>query len=224
MNKFIKIFIVITFFICRLHTLAQVNDAGAWMSINIEKSIFSDLSATFTEELRLNENCTEAGTILSDLGLAYKINKNIKISANYRFSNKRRLDDSYNNRHRYYFDIILKEKMKPIVFSVRSRFQSQYTDYNSSPDGRMPANYIREKATIKIDLDKKYTPYFYTEVYFRLNNVQYEQFNRIRYSGGFEYSFNRLHTIDIFYLIQKEYNKPNPRTDYIMGIGYFLYL
>jgi len=199
---------------------SQVNDAGLWLSLNIEKKINPDLSICLSEEFRLNENFSELGSIFSDVGLNYNLNKHIKLSVNYRFTNKRKLDDSYDKRHRYYFDLSFKKKKKPINLSFRSRYQSQYTNIYSSADGLTPKNYLREKLTIKLDLDKNYEPYIYSEGFFSLNNPTGNGFDNIRYCSGIEYSFNRACKLDLFYLIQKEYNVKNPKTDYIIGLGY----
>ncbi len=168
----------------------------------------------------MNENFTELGTFFTDIGLTYKISKNFRISGNYRIIEKRRLDDSYSIRHRYYFDLSYREKFKPIVVQYRIRFQSQYKDVYSSSDGMMPEYYLRNKITLKLDLDKKFTPYIYSELFTPLNKPDGIYIDNVRYCAGTEYKLNRMHSFDIFYMIQKEYNVPDPWTDYILGIGY----
>jgi len=39
--------------------------------------------------------------------------------------------------------------------------------------------------------------------------------------AGIEYDFTKHHKIDAYYMIQKEVNVSDPRTDFIIGIGYF---
>ena len=107
-----------------LISFPQEKDAGLWLSVNLEKKITPALFVTFTEEVRMNENITEVGTIFSDLGLGYKFGKRFRTSANFRFINKRSLDDSYDNRVRYYFDFVYRERFKPLVIQFRVRVQS----------------------------------------------------------------------------------------------------
>jgi hypothetical protein len=204
-------------------TFAQYNDAGTWISINAEKKITPVFSFTLSEEGRFNENFCELGTFFTDAGLSYKVNKLIKVSLNYRFTNKRKIDDSYSVRHRYYVDLSIRKKFKPIILSFRTRFQSQYTDMFSSSTGLMPSYYSRNKLTLKFDLDKNYTPYISAELFSPLNNPDGGIFiDNTRYAVGIEYTFNRMHSLDIFYLIQRECNVNNPETDYIIGLGYYL--
>ena len=200
---------------------AQVKDAGLWLSLNVEKKITPVLSACFTEEVRMNENITEVGTIFSDIGLFYHVGKRLKAGGGYRFSNKRNIDDSYDNRHRYYFDLGYREKLKPVTILLRTRYQSEYNNIYSSEKGSVPTNHARVKLTLKYDLPKKFEPYLYAESFFWLNNPLYGPFDQIRVCGGVEYTFNRMHMIDVFYLFQKEYNVIHPETDYVTGVSYY---
>jgi hypothetical protein len=171
----------------------------------------------------MNENINELGTFFTAAGFTYKISKLFRISVNYRFTNKRELDDSYSKRHRYYFDLSVREKFKPVILQFRTRFQSQYKDMYSSEDGLVPSYYSRNKFTLKFDLDKKYTPYIYAELFIPIINSESNySIDNARYCAGFEYSFNRMHALDLFYMIQRQYHVSDPQTDYIVGIGYNL--
>jgi hypothetical protein len=221
MNKPLKGFIILLLIFSGMISYSQVNDAGLWLSLNLEKKITPALSFNFSEELRMNENITEAGTIFSDFGLAYKFGSRFRMSANYRFINKRRPDDTYDMRLSYYIEGTYREKINPLILLFRVRFQSRYTDVFSSPDGKIPDYYTRTKLTLKLDLDKKIRPYIFAESFFKLNDQEGIQFDNMRYCAGIEYSFSRLHMVDLFYMIQKEYNVKNPLTNFIVGIGYY---
>ncbi|PIP53722.1 MAG: hypothetical protein COX07_09185 [Bacteroidetes bacterium CG23_combo_of_CG06-09_8_20_14_all_32_9] len=204
----------------QISVFAQVNDAGCWMSVSGEKKINPVFSASLSEEIRLNENISEAGTIFSDVEFSYKLNKLIKISVNYRFTNKRRPDNSYDSRNRFYVDVNIKKKFSPVTILFRSRIQTQYTDYNSSPEGQVPKNYFREKLTLKYDNNKKIIPYFSYEFYYSLNNVNSNTIDNTRKYFGFEYAINRKHSFNFFYLIQSRLNVSNPQRDFVTGVGY----
>ncbi|MCX6244393.1 MAG: DUF2490 domain-containing protein [Bacteroidetes bacterium] len=220
-----KVIPAVFLFLCLLFPqkgiFAQVNDAQLWTSLNIEKKITPVLSAHFTEEVRLNENITEVGTIFSDFSLSYRLGKRFKIAAGYRFSNQRNVDDSYDKRHRYYFDLGYREKVKPVTFLLRTRFQSEYSNIYSSEDGFVPDNHARVKLTLKFDLNRKFVPYIEGESFFRLNRIVYGSFDQLRLCGGIEYTFNRMHMVDVHYLFRKEYNVKHPETDYVVGISYY---
>lgn len=221
MNKRVA-FLLILFlpFFCG-NLSAQTNDAQLWLGVNLEKKLTPEFSLNFAEELRMNENITEAGTIFSDLGLSYNVTPGFKVSANYRFINKRKPDDSYNIRHRYYFDLSYRYKFMPLVLSVRARYQSQYTDVLSSEDGKIPENYERTRMKLAFDTGKAFEPYLSTEVFIPLN----QHYNALvidcmRYTAGMEHKFYNRHSIDAWYMIQHEMNVPDPETDFVIGLGY----
>jgi hypothetical protein len=219
MNKFRIQFILLFLF---TRAFSQVNDAGLWASLNAEKKITPRLSITLSEELRMNENVTEIGTYFTDAGVTYKIGKLFKVSVDYRFTQKRRLDDSYSKRHRLYLDLSARKKFKPVIITFRTRFQTQYADIYSSTDGKIPEYYSRNKLTFKFDPDKKFVPYVYSEIFTPLNKSTGLCIDNARYCAGVEYEFNRMHKVDVFYLVQKEYNVNDPETDFVAGIGYYL--
>jgi hypothetical protein len=199
----------------------QVNDAQLWLKAGIEKRITPDLAASFTEEVRLVENITEAGLAYTDLGISYRLGKRFKLSAAYRFSKKRRLDDSYESFNGFYFDASYREKISALTSIIRLRFQSRYGEVASSPEAAIPRDKLRARLTLKYDLRKKYEPYVYAEAFFRLNDPARLPFNQIRLCGGVEYTFNRMHMIDLYYLVQREYNVNNPETEFVAGVSYY---
>lgn len=191
------------------------------MSVNAEKKLTKAISVSLAGELRLDKNLSRAGTCFSEIGLNYRFSKKLRLSANYRYMAKSRNDGSYSNRHRYYFDLSYREKISSLTMLFRTRFQSQYADVFSSPEGKIPEYYSRNKLTVKYDVSKKITPYISAETFTPLCNINGISIDDVRYAAGAEYSFNRIHTIDLFYMLQQEYSVKDPETDHIIGIGYY---
>ncbi|HRY32594.1 MAG TPA: DUF2490 domain-containing protein [Bacteroidales bacterium] len=214
--------------VCNLHTAslvsAQVNDAGLWLSLNAEKKVTSRFSVTMSAESRFNENISEAGTIFADMGLDYRLHKNLRVSANYRFSGKRRLDDSYSTRHRWYAQVTIREKVDRIRMSFRTRFQTQFTDLYSSPDGKIPEYTTRFRLNLSYNNKSAFEPYVNAELFLPLELKQNQGINQTRYMAGVEYRLNRKHMFELFYLFQREYGVKNPEFDYVTGIGYYFSL
>lgn len=200
--------------------MAQVNDAQLWTSVTIEKKIIKQLSVSVSEELRFSDNITEVGSFFTDIGITYKFHKNWRIAGDYRFTNKIQLDNSYSKRHRYYFDLSYRKKFYQFMVIARTRFQSQYADVNSSETGHLPEYYSREKLTLKYSITKKISPYLSAEAFIPLNNRKVKGIDNMRYSLGVEWEFMKNSTLDVFYLIQQEYQVANRERDFVTGIGY----
>lgn len=215
MNKIIS-YILFLFVITQLNCFAQVNDAGLWLTLSAEKKVSQKFSIQLTECLRLNENFSELGTSYTEIGANYKIVKGLSIGGAYRFSQKRRVDDFYSQRHRYNIDLGYKLKVKNISLQFRERFQSQYKDIGRSETGLVPSNYFRSKLTVKYDLNKKYTPFISAELFYNIGNA----IDNMRYRAGFDYEFNKYSTLSLYYMIDKEMNVKNPWTSYVIGLSY----
>lgn len=211
-------FLVLILSVSKLH--AQYNDAGLWLGMTIEKKITSSTSLVLSEELRMNENISQVGTVFTDLGLSHKLNKYFSAGLNYRFSLKRNPDAYYGTRHRLYGDITGRYKIKRVTIVLRERIQSQMENINSSETGRFPQWYLRSKLTVRYSLINKIKPSVAIEVFYQLNNPEGNEIDNLRYSAGIEYEFNKRHVIEPFYIIQQEIHVNNPVTDFVSGISY----
>jgi hypothetical protein len=195
------------FLITSISGIAQVKDAGLWMSVSVEKKVTPLFSAVFSEELRMVENMSEAGTIFSDIGLQYKAGKHLKFAAMYRYSKKRLPDDSYDTRWSQYIDIAYKQDIKN-------------SELLSSSEGTSAANLLIPKLTIKFDTGKSYKPYVFAEPYYNLSAPSDKVLEQLRFCAGVEYTFNRMHALDLHYIIQDKYTSNQPSADFVIGIDY----
>ena len=213
------IFILITTFSFSV-SKAQVNDAALWTHISIEKNLSSFFSLELNQEFRLNENISELGTAFTEAGFQYKILNDIRIGASYRFIQRRRLDNSYSFRHQHAYFLTLRQEIGKFDFIVREKYQSRYSDINSSDDGKIPEDVLRTRLTIRYDLVKRYAPFISAEFYYQLNNPEGNEIEKLRYQAGLNYELNKYHSFSLAYLIDKEINRNNPWTDYVIDLGY----
>ena len=200
--KFRKFFSACMFlFVISDYAFAQMDDAGLWASVTVKKKITKKFTLSLSEECRFNENVSELGTAFTEAGVEYKLIKNLTGGIAYRFMQKKQVDDFYSLRHRGLVSLTYKLKVKKFELNLKERYQIQYADVNTSEDGKIPSEYLRNKLTIKYNTSKKYTPFIAAELFYQLNNPEGNECDDIRYSGGIEYNFNKLHEVDLFYLI-----------------------
>jgi predicted porin len=220
MNRRLQFFFAVLFLLPCGGLRAQYRDAGLWLSANVRKMITRGLSVDLTGELRMNENMTEAGTLMTDIGLQYRFSKRFRAAISYRFTLKRRLDDTYSHWNSWYLDGYYREKINPVTLALRLRVQSKYAELNSSDKATVTNSHIRTKLTLKYDLKMKFEPYVYAETFFRFDVPASRSLDQMRFCAGIEYAFNRKHLVDLHYLICKEVNVSNPETDFVIGLDY----
>lgn len=215
MKKSLLIFLVVF----SSFTYSQVNDAGMWLSCAFQKNLKGKFTAFLNPVIRLNENITEVGSAFLDGGLEYKLNKRFRISLNYRFTGRRRLDDTYSFRNRFYADFTSRTKVKKITFSHRLRIQSQLNDYFTSRNGVIPSYSIRNRAQIKYDINKKNTASLSAELWLSpISQLLYS--TNMRYVGGWEHELNKRSSVTLSYIFQRELSAVNPVTDYIVSLSF----
>jgi hypothetical protein len=201
--------------------IAQSNDFGIWAGITINHKFTRRLSATLEEQIRLDQNATQINQYFTDASVEYSLSKKFKFALGYRFINNSR-NTYYSKRHRVYADLSFKTKFSMLQFIIRTRLQEQQQDIHSSETGYIPTWYSRNKFTVKLDLTKKYTPYATAEMMYLLKapDVTINYIEKWRYTAGVEYQFNRVHSLDIYYLIQRDRMINDPVTLYAFSIGY----
>jgi hypothetical protein len=198
---------------------AQENDAGLWTNATVEKKITKDLDVVFTEEFRFNENVTQLESFFSDIGAEYSIVKGFKCGLFYRFINKRNLDGSYSQAHRFYGDLSYKQKIKRFEAGYRIRLQVQYKEVNRSETGNVPDCYIRQKLHFGYNTKSRFDPYIDSELWY-LMSPRWCGFDNVRITAGTTVRITKSHSLDLAWIYQKEFNVANPVTDYIFFIGY----
>lgn len=220
MIKASRLWFMLLFFLATFLVRAQEKDAGLWISLDLEKKISPAFSVLFTEEIRLNDNITEVGSILTDLGVKYRFSKRFKVGATYRFAKKRLLDNTYQNGHGFYIDLYYTEKLKPIQVTARLRYQSKYTESDFYEGISVGSDHTRMKLEGMYDLPGSFKPYLSIEAFFNFTHPVYFPLDEMRYCAGVEYKINRMHSIDLHYMIARECNVKHPETDFVIGVGY----
>ena len=221
MEKFGLTILILFFLFGATVSSAQQNDFGVWASVAVQHKFTQKLSATVEEQFRFNRNAASIAQYFTDAGIEYSLTKKFRVALCYRFTNNSK-DTYYSKRHRLYADLSYRMKFSSLQLILRTRLQEQQEDIHSSETGYIPSWYSRNKLTVKFDLGKKYTPYLSAEMFYRISspNTKGSLTDKMRYTAGVAYEFNRVHAIDLFYLVQQDKNVYDPVTDYVAGIGY----
>ncbi len=198
---------------------AQIDDVRIWTSATVKHKITRKLSASVTEEFRLNQDVSQVDQLFSDAGVEYEMFKNFKVALNYRFINKNKFT-YYEKGHRLYTDVSYKFKKKKYSVALRERIEDEYAAIYSSETGKIPTWNSRTKLTFAYTPKSKYSPYVSFEAYYLFSHPKDKNlgYNRYRCSAGVEYDFNKIHSIDIYTLFQKDVIYLDNAIVY--GIGY----
>lgn len=210
-----KFYIVVLFSFFAFVVFAQNNDAALWASVEIEKNINRKLAVYVAPQIRLNENYSELGSVFADVGVNYALTDWLKASVNYRYNRKYELENYYGTRHRFFADLQVKKSFGKITVIDRARFQSQF-----QPDGEDSFDqsyYIRNKVTLKYDLENRFTPMVFCDFWFGLER---KEFNNIRAGAGVSYEIDKYSKLNLSYFMNKPFNTKNPMTSWVTALSY----
>lgn len=206
----------------------QSNDAGMWATLSIQHPLTKKINFVVDQELRLKENYQRINLFYTNIGIDYKYNKNVKISPTYRAIQKKRLDGTYSYRHRLMLDVTIKKKLNKFTLSERVRYQAEVQDLYTSKKGKLVEQFLRFKTDVKYSMNNKITPYLSCELRYQIRAPRgdgplYDKgFHRVRNVLGVEYEINKKNSVNLYYLIQSEFNISTPESIYILGVAYTL--
>jgi hypothetical protein len=183
--------IIIILFLLPIISNAQ-DGLGLWSGVSIEKKLNKKFSVQVNGQARFVENISYVQTYLGELGVSYKIIKNLEVSGYYRFINRRKDETKdFKNRHRFYGDLAYDQKLGPIKFAYRIRYQHQFRD-NDGEVG-FDTSYLRNKLEISYPNKSDFTPYVSGDLFYEINGTGFDQ---LRPKAGLSYKINKKNSID----------------------------
>lgn len=212
----------------------QFNDAQVWFNLYLEKKVTKKFLLHLNQQDRWTENASQFGFGYADVGVTYKITKDIKILADYVFTQKRSLDESFGTIHQYYVAMTFKKDVRRWRFMYRNMFQFQYNNPYTSQYGLIPFYYDRSKFIIKNEYNKYFTFYFAEEFYMPLNSPQITGVDKTRSFLGMFYTVRKGQQLELYFMYQDrlqtgEWFKQHSSYDaynylaqkkFVYGIGY----
>ena len=205
MSKMKKLLSVISIF-ASITVGAQVpyyNDAQLWLSFDVNKELNDHFDLRLKMQGRMTDNITELGRAYVDIGATYRINKSIRVFGDYVFGQKRKVNDSYINRHVIFAGVVLRKKVKRWRFSYRNMFQGRYQQ-ETSESGYVGYYFDRNKIDIRYDATKRFAFYVAEEVNIPLNNpnVTGISLSRSRTYLGAVVILSKHHALDLYFMYQ----------------------
>jgi len=201
--------------------IAQDQDFELWNEISLKKEINKNFGIVGSFQLRLDQNATTVKSYFPEIGIYYNINKYLRINFDYRYTMLHKGNNSYLPKNRYNLGLRFRKKVKPFVFKYKLEYQYGLDNFLSREifNTDQGSTYLRNKITIDYQLNKKWTPFVASEIFYHIKKLQ-SQFDIYRIAFGLDYEFNKRNEITCAYLIEKEFNVYKPQSVYVLKIKY----
>ena len=176
---------------------AQSEDFELWKGIELKKAWGKDLTFSFEEQVRLNNNVSQFKSAFVDGGVRYDLLKQTRISLGYRYTIRLK-----SITQRLYTDLSLKLNRKWLIEPIfRLRYQEDYER------GDLPERLLRPKLSLKSRIKPlKLEISLAGELFYELT-PEGSDFNRYRFNFGLSRPLTSRSSVTICLL----YTSPSPR-------------
>lgn len=214
-----------------------VSDFEMWAGVSAKKSFLEQkLELKLTEEFRFDDNSTHLDQFFTELQGGYEIIDNLILGVGYRFIRNRKNSGGVNEQ-RIFANLKYKYKFDRLSLSSRFRFQNHDEIGLKLLEGDEITTKYRLQLKGEYNIKNwKLDPYISIEGFFaqEKRGVNYIEtitethkasgFEKIRFTLGTAYKFNKLIHLNAFYRIEQEFKSyPNnyntPAIYYIGGLN-----
>ncbi len=187
----------------------QMIDAHLWTGIGLDASINKKIDISYKTQTRFYQNVSMLRVYYNQIGVSYKITKDLDAEFNYRFSRKRKKDFYFESENRLMLNLSYDYKIDAIStkLSFRLRYQNSFDRIKPINDVIYPniSNKIRFKTTAKYKNKnfKKIQPYISYEIFKSLDAEPIEFSLAQRYAGGFHLDLPNKQELKLAYIYQR---------------------
>jgi hypothetical protein len=216
-----------------LHSQDYYNDAQFRFNLGIEAKITKRFGFTFNQQDRWQKNVSDLNRASFDFGLSYKINRFMRVKADYVLIQKKNKFNYFLPRNWFYVALFLKKDFKRWKIVDRNLLQLR-NGITNSEEAYVQRYYYRNKLTLKYEITKRFEGWVAEEVYIPLNSPQAQGIDRTRSFIGITMVTFKGQSIDFYFMYQaylqknewfnqkNKYDSSPLKRNYIFGINYFI--
>lgn len=199
----------------------QQNDAVGTVAYQLEKKLTRGIAITWYNQYGFNQNLSELGYSIFDLGSDLKLNSHFTVGINYRYASVRSLENTYYDRQFIYSDLSWNKSIGNFNINARTRFVTKFngTHFIENLNYRDNNHYFRNKIQVKYGINYNYSIFVATEQVYRLDLRN--ETEQLRLSGGVNYQFDSQNRLQLTYTYNQQVNRKSPNTKYITGLTYY---
>ncbi|MFT6282008.1 MAG: hypothetical protein ACJA0U_002141 [Salibacteraceae bacterium] len=205
------------------------SDFGVWTGGDVRVPITKKLDAGMQLESRFSNNVSTVDKSFLSPYVKFNLHKHIGLGLAYRFGNSPTAGlfggETY---HRIGLDANFKDLLELFMEKTKLELDARLRYTHGWDRGDLNKDNFRTRVKLSYDLPKtKLKPHVAAEFFLHFNDqITYtstgvtgnHRFNKYRLRLGLEYPINKRHELNLYYIVQPEFESPD--TDFILGLGY----
>jgi|WetSurSiteA1Bulk_404760.scaffolds.fasta_scaffold00327_6 hypothetical protein len=199
----------------------QQNDFQCWPSIQMNLEVIKNLKVQIEEEVRLQENCSQFGKQINDIGLSYRINKYLRTALYYRIEADWKNADDFVWRNGAYADVAFRYEPGRFTLGYRLRVQSSRIEMGNKEEQLFSRIRNRHKFTVEYDIKGiPIAPFAEGELFIDFGGPDGYSLSSYRAWAGVSYAINKQNELSLKYGIDQELNTPDPLRAFVIAVSY----
>lgn len=195
-------------------------DVRALGSFNVEKRIDRNWSLTGFVAGIATYDLHELGFAFADAGVKYRLRRGISLNANYRYMERRNLENAYDVRQTIYLDLDLSQNFGR--WSLTSTLRAQRLHYVHLFDGyRPPLSYLRVRAGLRYRIDYYWQPLAEVEFFQPIDHPVRRSVDQYRVLLGIGHTFNERWKVEVYEQRQQQIGRAGPDTYYLTAMNWY---
>jgi hypothetical protein len=218
MKQIIKTVVLSFIFLFCSDLFAQQKDMQTWITGELIFPLFPKVEIGIENEMRFINNTSLFGRNQTEITVKYLADNSWNFGIGYRLKSGYPFSEYSFTEHRWFADIIWKTRFNRFRLNTRFRLQNDQDAFLFEP---FEGVVHREK--VRLAYKKRKSPFmFYTgaETYFRIAYTNPFEFRELKLFVGCRMSINKQTRISVDLIKDREFNRRNPLTVYILQFGF----
>jgi hypothetical protein len=188
-------------------------DVEQWNELGVKYDVSDDVSVTFDQHIRFDDDVSRLGAFMPELGAGYRPKKWIGFAVGYRLEYERDNDGEMRTHHRFFARIRPRYEVGKIRFDYR--LQLQDTLRPDDPDDRWRQT-VRNRLDVSYRQYKPWIPSASAETH---NTIDQDfELEKIWLTAGVTYS-KKKEEVEVFYRAELPQAEPMDPTVHILGLA-----
>lgn len=216
------LFCFLLFFIGAADLQGQVKDFQSWWELELNKEISGKLDLEGELEQRFQNNSLQYSRTLVTLGASYDLLDFLRLAGGARTIFVMEGEEQHlRARYRVHIDLTGRYDLSGFDLSLRTRIQYGFEELLALSYFRLKSTANRNKLKVRYHIfGTRIDCFASVESYHSSNNESQWLTYAIRYSAGVRYSPNFNSRFSLRYILEDEFNMPNPLKLHILVLGY----
>ncbi len=199
----------------------QVKDFQSWWELELNKKITGKLDLEGELEQRFQNNSLQYSRTLVTLGTSYDLLDFLSLAGGARTIFVMDREQRMHARYRVHLDVTGSYDLSGFDLSLRTRLQYGFEELLSLSYFRMKSTANRNRLKVTHHIFGTRIDWFaFVESYHSSNNESQWLTYAMRYSAGVRYSLNFSSRFSLRYILEDEFNVPNPLQLHILVFRY----